>query len=113
MENIPEAITFEKVKPAIDEITIPEEFIKDFHWSNDNHLMIILRVIGQDSGKVKDFFENSEKDTFILKIIGKSNQSTSEKYVLTSMYLDEGPPISVDINLEMPMVRTILDFKKR
>ncbi len=114
MESLPLAITFEREFAELDEITIPEEFIKDFHYSSDNHLMIILRILGRDSKKVKDFFKESENDLFILKIVSKtSGQDTSGKYILTAMYLDEGPPISVDIDQEIPMVRAILDFKKK
>jgi hypothetical protein len=36
----------------------------------------------------------------------------SGKFELNSLYLDEGPPLSVDINQEISMVRTILDFKR-
>lgn len=114
MESLPRAITFERELEGLNEITIPEEFIKDFHYSSDNHLMIILRVIGLDSQKVKDFLKESENDLFKLKTVtGTSGQVTSGKFILTSMYLDEGPPISVDIDQDIPMVRAILDFKKK
>ncbi|MBI4813112.1 MAG: hypothetical protein HY802_01755 [Methanobacterium sp.] len=112
------SITFKReMKDSLSEINIPEEFIKDFHFSGDDHLMIMLRVIGTDSKKVVDFFEGSENETFFLKtentVESTSITETSGKFILSSMYLDEGPPLSVDINQEIPMVRAILDFKKK
>ena len=113
MESLPSAITFEREIEGMGEITIPEEFIKDFHFSSDNHLMIILRVLGRDSQKVKDFFKESENDIFKVKTDGgTSSPGTSGKFILTEMYLDEGPSISIDIDQGISMVRAILDFKK-
>ncbi len=110
-------ITFRReIKGSLSEIIVPDEFIKDFYFSGDNHLMIILRVIGTDSKKVKDFFKGSEKDKFFLETENALEndfiKETSDNFILSSMYLDEGPPLSVDIDQEIPMVRAILDFKK-
>ncbi len=111
------SITFKREIKELGEIKIPEEFIKDFHFSGDHHLMIMLRVIGTDSKKVIDFFKGSETETFFLKTENTAKSTsikeTSGKFILSSMYLDEGPPLSVDINQEIPMVRAILDFKKK
>ncbi|MDY9922672.1 hypothetical protein [Methanobacterium sp.] len=112
------SITFKReTKESLGEIKIPEDFIKDFHFSGDDHLMIMLRVIGTDSKKVVDFFEGSETERFHIKtentVESTSIKETSGKFILNSMYLDEGPPLSVDINQEIPMVRAILDFKKK
>ncbi|HII83824.1 MAG TPA: hypothetical protein HA271_03055 [Methanobacterium subterraneum] len=109
-------ITFQKEKIA-QELIVPEEFVKDLHFSSEDHLMIMLRVIGKDSKKVKEFFEESENELFILETKQMAPDNTpgnqvSGKFVLNSMYIDEGPPLSVDINQEISMVRTILDFKR-
>lgn len=105
-----------EIKGSFSEINIPEEFIKDFHFSGDDHLMVMLRVIGTDSKMVKDFFNESEMETFFLETENSLEsdfiKETSGNFILNSMYLDEGPPLSVDINQEIPMVRAILDFKK-
>ncbi|WP_321422220.1 hypothetical protein [uncultured Methanobacterium sp.] len=110
-------ITFKReIKGSLNEIKVPEEFIKDFHFTSDEHLMIMLRVIGTDSKKVKDFFNGSENETFFLETENTQESDfiteTSGNFILSSMYLDEGPSLSVDINQEIPMVRTIMDFKK-
>ena len=34
----------------------------------------------------------------------------NDDFILTDLYLDEGPNLSVDIDIEPPMVRVILDF---
>ena len=111
------SITFKKEKGLLEDLIVPEEFVKDLHFSSEDHLMIMLRVIGKDSKKVKQFFEKSEKEIFILetKQMAPDNAHgnlVSGKFELNSLYLDEGPPLSMDINQEISMVRTILDFKK-
>jgi hypothetical protein len=114
----PTFITFKReIKGSLSEIIVPEEFIKDFHFTGDKHLMIMLRVIGTDSKKVKDFFNGSENETFFLETENTQESDfiteTSGNFILSSMYLDEGPPLSVDINQEISMVRIIMDFKKK
>jgi hypothetical protein len=110
------SITFQKEK-TLEDLIVPEDFVKDLHFSSEDHLMIMLRVIGKDSKKVKKFFEKSEKGIFILETnhMAPDNahgKQVSGKFELNSIYMDEGPPLSVDINQEISMVRTILDFKK-
>jgi len=110
------SITFRKEKIPQD-LIVPEEFVKDLHFSSEDHLMTMLRVIGKDSKKVKKFFEKGEKEIFLLetKHMAPDNahgKQVSGKFELNSIYLDEGPPLSVDINQEISMVRTILDFKR-
>lgn len=95
------------------DLILPEEFIKDLHFSTDDHLMVMLRVIGTDSKKVHDFFNESENELFNVTVEKSSGEKESVDYILTSMYLDEGPPLSVDIDQEIPMVRAILDLKKK
>lgn len=113
MDVLPQSITFKReINGSSKEVIIPEEFIKDFHFSGDDHLMVILRVIGTDSKKVIDFLNDSEGHIFLLETTGSDDKDVSDEFVLKSMYIDEGPPLSVDINAETAMVRTILDFKK-
>ena len=105
-------ITFSReIDSSMREIIIPEEFIKDFHFTNKGHLMIMIRVLGTDSKKVIDFFQDSEKHMFSIKTTTNGKQ-ISNQFLLSSMYIDEGPPISVDIDLDQPMARLILDFQK-
>jgi hypothetical protein len=105
---------FRKEEGKIKELTIPEDFVKDFYFRSDEHLMIMLRVMGTDSSKVKDYFEDWEGDVFTVKTTESLHgKQISEELILASIYLDEGPALSVDIDQEIPMVRVILDFQKK
>jgi len=113
LADVSAPITFiREIGGSMRDLIVPEDFIKDFHFASDEHLMIMLRVIGRDATKVRDFFENSEKHIFTIKTIESSHdEQISNEFILTSMYMDEGPPISIDIDQEPPMVRIILDFQ--
>jgi hypothetical protein len=114
MDELPLKIAFKRViKGSLEEIIIPEEFIKDFHFSSDNHLMVMIRVIGTDSKKVIDFLKDSEGELFTLETTATDGKKASNEFILKSIYMDEGPPPSVDINTDVSMVRTILDFKMK
>jgi len=112
MTGVSAPITFNReIEGSIKNLIIPEDFVKDFHLTGQ-HLMIIIRVMGTDSKKVKKFFANSEKQIFNIKTIETEHGKViSNDFRLTSMYMDEGPPLSVDINAEIPMMRLILDYK--
>jgi|GEM_PF-5760951 hypothetical protein len=49
----PASITFQKKKELLEDLIVPEEFVKDLHFSSEDHLMIMLRVIGKHSKKGK------------------------------------------------------------
>jgi hypothetical protein len=62
MNILPDSITFKKeIGDFQEQIIIPEDFIKDCHFSSNNHLMDILRVIGDDSKKVISFSTTPKK----------------------------------------------------
>jgi len=104
-------ITFiREINGADVNLIIPEMFVKDFHFSTKEHLMIIIRVTGPDTNKVVDFFEDTEDEVFNIETVVDHNKEINGKYILTDIYLDEGPNLSVDINTEPQMVRVILDF---
>ena len=46
----------------------------------------------------------------ILKQLKQKERMIKEDFILTDIYMDEGPKLSVDIDIEPPMVRVILDF---
>lgn len=113
MAGVLEPITFSrKIEGNLRDLTVPKEFIRDIELG-DGHLMIMLRVTGPDTGMVTDFFEDSEGKTFTIKTTTNQGNKISEKYIMTSIYTDEGPPLSVDIDIEPPMVRAILDFESK
>jgi hypothetical protein len=112
LTEILEPVTFSReIEGKIGDLIIPEDFIRDFHFSTDKHLMIMIRIAGGDAIKVRDFFEESEGEIFSLKTVGVDGKKISDDFVLADMYMDEGPPVGVDINQEQAMVRLILDFK--
>lgn len=114
MSEVLETLTFtHEIEGPIQELIIPPEFVRDFHFYGKKHLTIMLRVTGPDQYKVSDFFEDAEEQIFHLKTVDSEKNEISDKYVLRSIYIDEGPPLSVDIDIEPPLVRAILDFEKK
>lgn len=111
MEYVSEPITFTReINGTGIDLIIPEPFVKDLHFSTKEHLMLILRVVGPDTNKVVDFFEDSEDEIFNIKTVEAGGKVINEDFILTDLYLDEGPNLSVDIDIEPPIVRVILDF---
>jgi len=111
LEYVSEPITFtRKIDGTTKDLIVPEGFVKDLHFSTKEHLMLILRVVGPDTNKVVDFFEDGEDEIFNIKTVTAVDGELHEDFILTDMYLDEGPKLSVDIDIKPPMVRVILDF---
>ena len=113
LTGVSEAVTFiQEVDGVETDLIVPREFVKDFHFSTEEHLMIMLRVLGPDTSKVVDFFEDGEEELFIINTTAGDGKEVSDEFLLVSMYMDEGPAITVDIDTEPAMVRVILDFKR-
>ncbi len=94
------------------DLIVPQEYVRDFHFSTDEHLMIMLRIMGPDLDQARDFFKSSADKIFHIKTIEPVHEKEiSDKFRLNSIYMDEGPPISVDIDPEPEMIRLILDFE--
>ena len=112
MEYISEPITFNReIQGSMNNLIVLEGFVKDFHFSTDEHLMVMLRVVGPDTEKVVDFFEEGEDEVCNIKTVETlTGREVNTKFILTDIYLDEGPKLYVDIDIEPPMVRVILDF---
>jgi hypothetical protein len=114
LSGISAPISFIQKEGEFNEIIIPQEFVKDFYFQSDGHLMVMVRVMGRDSERVKDFFEDSEGGQFTVKTTESlHDKQISEEFILSSIYMDEGPPLSVDIDQELPMLRLILDFQRK
>ncbi len=114
LEYVSEPVIFTK---EIDEkninLTVPEGFVKDLHFSTNEHFMLMLRVVGPDMNKVVDFFEDGEDEIYNIKtfdVVG--NKEINDDFILTDIYMDEGPNLGVDIDIEPAMIRLILDFLK-
>ncbi len=113
MAGVLEPITFNReIGGVMRGLMVPKEFIRDIDLRGE-HLMILIRVTGPDTGKVTDFFEDSEGESFSIETTENNGEKISDEFILTSIYLDEGPPLSVDIDIEPAMVRAILDFKRK
>lgn len=112
---VKEPVSFGRVtKGSISDLIVPEIFVKDIHFSTPEHMMMMIRVTGPDSGKLKSYFEDSEDEIFeINTLLSENNRKVSEEYILTDSYIDEGPRLSVDIDIEPETVRVILDFIKK
>lgn len=110
-------VTFDKKNKsagAIGQLIIPEEFIRDLHYSSEKHLMIMIRVMGRDSAMVRDYFNDTEGEVFSIKTSkGCGMDEISSDFMLTSLYMEEGPSLSVDINQEPAMVRILMDLEMR
>jgi hypothetical protein len=115
LEYVTEPITFTReINGTNIDLIVPEGFVKDLHFPTKEHLMLMLRVIGPDTNKVVDFFEDSDDQVFNIKTVSAvDGKEIKEDFILTDIYLDEGPTLSVDIDIEPPMVRVILDFLMR
>jgi hypothetical protein len=111
LEYVSKPITFtRKINGTTKDLRVPEGFVKDLHFSTKEHLMLMLRVVGPDTNKVVDFFEDGEDEIFNINTVTAVNGKIQEDFILTDIYLDEGPRLSVDIDIEPPLVRVILDF---
>ncbi len=111
MENLIKPITFiRKIDGTITDLIVPEVFVKDLHFPTKTHLMLMLRVVGPDTNKVVDFFENGEDEIFHIHTVMADGKKIQDDFILTDIYLDEGPKLSVDIDIEAPLIRVILDF---
>lgn len=99
---------------ALEQLIVPEEFVRDLHYSSEKHLMIMIRVMGRDSVMVRDYFEDSEGEIFSIKTTqGFGMDEISSDFILTSLYLDEGPSLSVDIDQEPAMTRILMDLEMK
>lgn len=115
MSVVKEPVSFGRMaNGSISDLIVPEVFIKDIHFSTPDHMMIMIRVTGPDSSKLKHYFENSDDEIFqISTTLSENNQNVSDDFILTDSYIDDGPSLSVDIDSEPETVRVILDFLRK
>lgn len=108
-----EPVTFSReIEGSYADLIVPPEFIRDFYFRSHRHLMIMIRVVGGDAIKVRNFFEDAEGENFKLKTIESNNHKLDDSFVLTDMHMDEGKSIGVDIDQEQAIIRLILDFER-
>lgn len=113
MTAVVEPITFtQSIDGDIKDLIISKEFIRDIERYG-KHLMVYIRVTGPDTWKITEFFEKKEGTIFTIDTTENQGDKISDDFILTSVYMDDGPPISVDIDVEPPMIRAILDFDEK
>jgi hypothetical protein len=112
---VTEPIIFSReINGANVDLIIPEIFVKDLHFSTPEHFMLMIRITGPDTTKVMDYFEDAEDEVFNVETVeSENNREINGKFILTDSYIDEGPQLSVDIDIEPEMVRIILDFLEK
>jgi hypothetical protein len=112
LEYVSKPVTFTKeIEGTEIDLIVPEGFVKDLHFSTNEHFMLILRVVGPDMNKVVKFFENGEDEVYHIDTEDAvGGRVIKEDYILTDIYMDEGPNLGVDIDIEPAMIRLILDF---
>lgn len=115
MEQTMETVTFNKKNESgsdLKTLIVPEEFVRDLHYSSEKHLMIMIRVMGHDSAMVRDYFINTEEEVFNIETTaGFEMDNVSDNFKMVSIYMDEGPSLSVDITQEQAMVRVLMDLE--
>jgi hypothetical protein len=115
MSKTMQTLTFNKKNNSpsdLEKLIIPEEFVRDLHYSSEKHLMIMIRVMGTDSSMVRDYFKDAEGEIFrIESASGFGMGEISNEFIVSSLYMDEGPSLSVDINQEPAMVRILMDLE--
>lgn len=113
MAAVVEPITFtQSIEDDVKDLIIPKEFIRDIERYG-KHLMIYVRVTGPDTWKVTEFFEDREGKIFTIDTTENQGDKISDDFILTSIYMNDGPPISTDIDVEPPMIRAMLDFDEK
>lgn len=113
MVGVIEPVAFsQEVEGKLYDLIVPKEFIRDVDFQGE-HLTIILKVTGPDADKIAEFFEDYEEQTFRINTIENTGNKISHDFILTSAYIDEGPHLSADIDIEPASVRAVLDFEKK
>ncbi len=111
MAEVLEPVTFSQ--GTVGDLIVPEEFIKDFHFLSDKELVIVMRIRGPDLEKAVSFFEDRKGNEFTIKTTESNGKSISDEFTLIDMETDEGPHLGVDIDIEPPEVKIVLEFEKK
>ncbi|MGB9980159.1 hypothetical protein [Methanobacterium sp.] len=114
MAEVLEPVTFSReIEGSMKDLIVPEEFVKDFRFISDTELIVVIRVRGPDIEKPLNFFEDSEGDKFTIKTIENNGNLLSSEFTLIDMESNEGPYLGVDIDIEPPDVKIVLEFEKK
>jgi hypothetical protein len=114
LAEVLEPVTFSReIEGTMRDLIVTEEFIRDVHSLSDKELIIVIRIMGPDIEKTVEFFEDSKGDTFTIKTTENSGKQISDEFTLIDIETDEGPHLGVDIDIEPPEVKIVLEFEKK
>ena len=114
MAEVLEPVTFSReTEGPMSDLIVPEEFIKDFRFLSDEELIIVMRIKGPDLEKALEFFEENIGDIFTIKTTEKNGKQISDEFKLIDMETDEGPHLGVDIDIEPPEVKIVVEFERK
>ncbi|HEX3013453.1 MAG TPA: hypothetical protein VHO92_04160 [Methanobacterium sp.] len=114
MAEVIEPVTFSReIDGSMSDLVVPEEFVKDFRFISDTELIIVLRIKGPDIEKPINFFEDNKGDKFTIKTTENNGKQVSGEFTLIDMESSEGPYLGVDIDIEPPDVKMVLEFEKK
>ncbi len=113
-EVVSEPVTFSQgTEGTMNDLIVPEEFIKDFHFLSDEELVIVMRIWGPDLEKSINFFKDSIGNEFTIKTTLSNGNQISDGFTLIDMETDEGPHLWIDIDTEPPEVKIVVEFEKK
>jgi len=114
LAEVLEPVTFSReIEGSMNDLVVPEEFIKDFRFLSDEELIVVMRIKGPDLDKAVIFFEDRKGDKFTIKTTENDGKQISDEFTLIDMETDEGPHLGVDIDIEPPEVKIVLEFEKK
>jgi len=114
LAEVSEPVTFSrKIEGSMSDLIVPNEFIRDFHFLSDKELTIIMQIWGPDLEKSLNFFNDGIGDEFTIKTVESDGKQVSDKFTLIDMETDEGPHLWVDIDIEPPAVKIVVEFEKK
>lgn len=113
MAEVLEPVTFSReIEGSMSDLIVPEKFIKDFSFISDTEITIIMQIVGPDIEKAVNFFKGATGNKFIIKTTRNDGKQISDQFTLIDMESGEGPDLGVDIDIESPKVKLILEFEK-
>ena len=108
-----EPVTFSReIEGSVDDLVVPDEFVKDFRFISDTELIVVIRVEGPDIEKPLTYFEESKGSKFTIKTTEDNGKQISDEFILIDMESNEGPYPTADIDIEPQEVKLVLEFEK-
>jgi hypothetical protein len=114
LAEVSEPVTFSReIDGSMSDLIVPEEFIRDFRFLSDEELIVVMRIRGPDLEKAVEFFEEGKGDKFTIKTTENNDKEIIDEFTLIDMETDEGPHLGVDIDIEPPEIKLVLEFERK